>query len=339
MDTDQTSIASSVSIGARSVATPALLPLPKCDVTIRDATLADVPFIDVLQKKHGKQVGFLRTAAIEGKIAKAEIIVAEDAGVPVGYCMASDRYFKHDDVGIIYQLNVVPGRQRGFVGANLLRAQFERSAYGCKLYCCWCAQDLQANYFWEAMGFRAIAFRAGSERKSRIHIFWQKRIRRGDTTTPWWYPSETTGGSMAAARLALPIPPGVHWSEVMPIVLPGMEEDGRSEISDRSPQPAKGAAVTRSSGLKFGVVAEPVIEKPAEEKPKEVRVKKPKAKNDPRLVAAARELRDRWLEQMNGGERLIEQAGKYDVARWIEGNATSTPELIDAPRKRLPLAA
>jgi hypothetical protein len=35
------------------------------------------------------------------------------------------------------------------------------------------------------------------------------------------------------------------------------------------------------------------------------------------LVAAARELRDRWLEQVNAG-RLI-GAGKYDVSRAIAG--------------------
>jgi len=35
---------------------------------------------------------------------------------------------------------------------------------------------------------------------------------------------------------------------------------------------------------------EPVVEKPKREK-------KPKVKNDPKHIAAARELRDRWLEQ------------------------------------------
>jgi hypothetical protein len=40
-----------------------------------------------------------------------------------------------------------------------------------------------------------------------------------------------------------------------------------------------------------------------------------KAKNDPKLVAAARELRDRWLERVNAGEYVFEDAGKYDVSR------------------------
>src|SRR5678816_1138456 len=108
-------------------------PLPQVDVTVREATLADVPFIDRLQKLHNKQLGFLQTSAIEGKIRLGQIVVAvERDGLPVGYCISTDRYQKHDDIGIIYQMNVLPGRQRSFMGATLLKAVFDRAAYGCK---------------------------------------------------------------------------------------------------------------------------------------------------------------------------------------------------------------
>jgi hypothetical protein len=56
--------------------------------------------------------------------------------------------------------------------------------------------------------------------------------------------------------------------------------------------------------------------------------KKPKAKNDPRHVAAARELRDRYLEHIN--TQPILPVGKYDVSRAIAG---------PAPIKQLPNAA
>src|SRR4051794_17763879 len=167
----------------------AIIPIPRCDVSIRPATLADIPFIDALQKKQSKNLGFLQTAALEGKIKAGHVLIAEEvtglpdlrvpsedlglsetpSGVtqssvlspvhsPVGYCIGNDRYFKHDDIGIIYQLNVVPGMQRHLVGATLIKAMFDRAAYGCKLFCCWCAQDLEANYFWESIGFIPLAF-------------------------------------------------------------------------------------------------------------------------------------------------------------------------------------
>src|SRR3954464_10775715 len=91
------------------------------------------------------------------------------------------------------------------------------------MYCLWCAQDLAANRFWESVGFVPLAFRTGSSGKGRTHIFWQKRIREGDTTTPWWFPSETSGGAIGDGRLVLPIPPGTHWSDAKPLILPGQE--------------------------------------------------------------------------------------------------------------------
>jgi hypothetical protein len=232
--------------------------------------------------------------------------------------IGTDRYFKHDDVGIIYQLNVAPGKQRGFVGATLLKAMFDRAAYGCRLFCCWCAQDIEANRFWEAMGFVPLAYRAGSAAKSRVHIFWQKRIRAGDTTTPWWFPSQTTGGSIREDRLVLPIPPGTHWSDAKPLILPGAApKDEPKKLEGPKPKRVKTVQAPTSRRLTFAPVT-PVEPPKAEKKPRE---KKPKAKNDPRLVAAARELKDRWLERLNGGDEPILPAGKYDVTRILPANA------------------
>src|SRR5690242_14524169 len=98
----------------------AIVPTPEADVTVRVATMADLPFIDELQKSHRKQVGFLKRVAIEGKIEANEVLIAEEPspqpspgvpgeGVGVGYIIYTDRYFKRDDVGIVYQLNVAPG--------------------------------------------------------------------------------------------------------------------------------------------------------------------------------------------------------------------------------------
>jgi ribosomal protein S18 acetylase RimI-like enzyme len=345
-----------------------VLPLPatKTNISIRLAKESDIEWIDSLQAKHSKQVGWQSLGTIRGKIAKEEMIVAETVGssqftvgssMPstanselrtensrVGYCMFTDRYLKRDELGVIYQLNVEPGYQRGFIGAALLKAVFERSAYGCKLYCCWCAQDIAANKFWEAMGFTAIAFRTGSATRgvkggARQHIFWQKRIRSGDTTTPFWFPSKTEGGSLGAERLVLPIPPGTHWSDAKPVILPGMEEmmqsgrlmeEGKKAKRERKPAVRKVAPVVQStptpSGLSFGKpkLAEAVAEKAqkAEKKPRE---KKPKAKFDPKLVQAARELRDRYLEQYNTmpalhGEGRALNCGKYEVARLVDSS-------------------
>src|SRR5688572_31790821 len=107
---------------------PSVLPLPRCDVSVRPGTMADVAFLDSLQKLHTKQVGWMPTKQFEGKIKLGHVLIAESNGERVGYLIGNDQYFKRDDVGIIYQLNVMPGKQRALIGASLLKAQFERSA-------------------------------------------------------------------------------------------------------------------------------------------------------------------------------------------------------------------
>src|SRR5688500_16776608 len=130
--------------------------------------MQDLPFFDGLQKQHSKQLGFFPRAQMEGYVENQWVLIAEDAATnqPLGYCSSRDRYLKRDELGVIYQLCVVPCDQRKLVGASLIKTVFERSAYGCRLYCCWCAQDLDANYFWESLGFVPIAFRGGSGKKS-----------------------------------------------------------------------------------------------------------------------------------------------------------------------------
>ena len=157
-----------------------IIPIPRVPIKVREATLADLPFIDSLQKIHNKQVGFLHRETLEGKINLKHVIVAEESGERVGYCIGNDKYFKHENVGVIYQLNVAPGKQRNLVGAHLVGGMFDRAAYGCTLFCLWCAQDIQANFFWESIGFVPLAFRAGSRKRDRVHIFWEKRIRDFD---------------------------------------------------------------------------------------------------------------------------------------------------------------
>ena len=60
----------------------------------------------------------------------------------------------------------------------------------------------------------------------------------------------------------------------------------------------------------------------AKEKPK--KVQREKQKNDPKLIAAARELRDRWVERMNEDPAMLESQGKYKVARALPETRPAT---------------
>jgi hypothetical protein len=322
-----------------SAIVPIAPPLPRCPVTIRPAVAGDYPFIDRLQGMHSKALGFMPKAQLEGKIKLGHVLIAEDeARLPIGYCMSQDRYFKRDDVGIIYQMNVAPGAQRKLVGAMLLKEVFERAAYGCRLFCCWCAQDLDANYFWESLGFIPLAFRTGASGK-RTHIFWQRRIREGDTgggATPYWFPAKTDGGMMREDRLVLPIPPGMHWKDPMPVLIPEAHKalPGRSGAPavGNSPKPQKVPTLMPPTRRRVQFGAVPIAPAP-EPKTKPAKAKREKAggvKADPVLVAKARELRDRWLEKVNdaGGASLRLSQGKYAVGRELAAGPTQDPQLL-----------
>jgi len=75
-----------------------------------------------------------------------------------------------------------------------------------------------------------------------------------------------------------------------------------------------------------GLPANKAAEKANEQNPK-VRYK-----NDPQYVAAARELRDRSIEQINAGLLLPPSAcGKYDVSRALE----AAPSVVKDGQSRL----
>lgn len=376
----------------RVVAGLAVRPSPRCAVSIRAAAGNDLPFIDALQKMHSHMVGFMPRGQIEKYVAGGHVLLAEEsphhegpneheAGTkdgsgsgpsrsslgrnsvcsgssavkaPIGYIMFRDQYMKRDDVGIIYQLNVLPLRQRHLVGAMLVKAAFERAAYGCRLFCCWCAQDIQANWFWESIGFIPLAFRTGSAAKQRIHIFWERRVREGDDSTPYWFPSQTAGGAVGEDRIVLPIPPDTHWRDAKPVLLPDLPAPepeqpltlpGGQPVRPRAEQSKLnareraamiraqsrhlgGAPIGKKAVLRGGRIAyvtrEDYLEDPdspdlwAQPRAKKPTARRPSKRHDPKYLAAARELRDRYLEQVNTGRLLPESSGKYDVGRALE---------------------
>jgi hypothetical protein len=216
----------------------------------------------------------------------------------------------------------------------------------------------QANYFWESVGFAPLAFRTGSREKQRVHIFWQRRTRQDDDSTPFWFPSQTKAGAVREERLVIPIPLGTHWRDAKPILLPGMaitpEPEvpktlpGGAPVRPRPEQPKvttahrvaivrsqskhlKGlppgkAAVVTSGGLRYVERGDYV---PEVEPPKPKRAPKPRVKNDPKQVAAARELRDRYLEHVNADASALVIEAKYDVSRQLQGASTTevTPKV------------
>jgi hypothetical protein len=58
---------------------PSRVPEPRCGaIAIRLGAEADLPFIDALQKKHNKMVGFSPMNQLQASIAKGNVVIAEE---------------------------------------------------------------------------------------------------------------------------------------------------------------------------------------------------------------------------------------------------------------------
>src|SRR5436189_3257340 len=94
----------------RVSSTAIALPEPRGGgIAIRQAVLGDLDFVDGLQKKRTQMVGWMPNTQLENYISRGKVLIAEQGGHCVGYCISNDRYFKRDDCGIVYQLNVSAG--------------------------------------------------------------------------------------------------------------------------------------------------------------------------------------------------------------------------------------
>ena len=143
----------------------------------------------------------------------------------------------------------------------------------------------------------------------------------------------------------LPIPPGKHWSDELPLVLPGIGLLGTKALPEgdaenaakvkrppmkRSKSKAEPAhqTLTVSNGLRFGSSSDAAAAKEKAEKAEKPtprkRATRVRQKNDPKFIAAARELRDRYLEQVNIDRMLPASQGKYDVSRQLEAGLTGS---------------
>ena len=132
---------------------------------------------------------------------------------------------------------------------------------------------------------------------------------------------------MREDRLVLPIPPGMHWRDAMPVLMP-TEDRALLEAKKRKAAGAKPLRRERTRAL--GKLWFESAAKPAE---KAERAKKPRVTFDPQHLAKARELRDRYLEQFNSGVLAdgtkILPAGKYQVSKQIDAKRETAPLMLE----------
>jgi len=149
------------------------------------ATIADLRFIDSLQKKFGRSLGFLPTQALEVNLEAGNVDLCMENGDPAGYLLCRPKLSWQPGLASIVQAAVCMDAQRRHHGLALLLQIEERArAAGQIGMQANCAVGVEANEFWAAAGFKPIAHLTPATKSQREIICWRKALVR---KLPLWF--------------------------------------------------------------------------------------------------------------------------------------------------------
>lgn len=150
------------------------------DEIVRRADLKDIPYIVDLSKKESRCLGFIPKMAYESAITgiktgkrwsnvcNDKLFVCECNGDLVGFVLASfgiPNALKRQ--GKIAQICLQEDARQLSRGRMLLSSVLDHGEeIGVKAFNCGCADDLESNIFWDAMGWKKIGQRKGISHKN-----------------------------------------------------------------------------------------------------------------------------------------------------------------------------
>jgi hypothetical protein len=131
-----------------------------------------VRFAVDLAKKNSEALSFIPTPRIEEYHAAGQLLLATENGEPCGFLI----YGAGWPMLKIYQACVQYDARRRNAGLEMV-GRLERIAQADQRdISLWCADDLEANDFWRAAGFKLVGQREGGRRRGRKHNAWVKAV-------------------------------------------------------------------------------------------------------------------------------------------------------------------
>lgn len=142
------------------------------DIAVRPARMGDLRFMVDLGRKSFDAIGFIPAARYEAVIGgggNSTIHVAEANGDPVGFIYAT-----HKLIGTKIQQCVVREDARRLQYARALVS--EAANPDDTFIAARCAADLEANAFWQALGFAECGRSVGGSRRGRMIVRYMKTV-------------------------------------------------------------------------------------------------------------------------------------------------------------------
>lgn len=158
---------------------------PQLTSEIRQATEADRLFVDSLQKKFSKQLGFIPDAALDWYLSAGRILLTLENEEPAGYVLGREYLRWNFSIRPITQAAVCFDAQRRHIGLALVnRTEADARRVGQVALQACCAEGLDANEFWKAAGFVEICRLKPDNARKRQIIVWRKLLIAWE---PTWF--------------------------------------------------------------------------------------------------------------------------------------------------------
>ncbi len=141
---------------------------------VKKATLEDLKYIEMLSKKESRSLGFIPKARYEASIigkrmneksqpnCNDKIFMCFENDDPVGFVLGSSGRKSTGLVGKVHQICIQDDARLIERGKALLNEwSLDCENRGINDFACGCADDLESNKFWDAMGWEKVGERRG----------------------------------------------------------------------------------------------------------------------------------------------------------------------------------
>lgn len=143
------------------------------DPIIHQVQPDDLLFVTDLAAKWTDEIGWLPRPALEFYAANQGVLTVAENGQDAGFIVFCRAVKETPRVARIYQAAICYDLQRRHLGAALVREALQAATLaGAKGVYLWCADELPANDFWQAMGFHSPAAKIGGKRRGRTLKLW-----------------------------------------------------------------------------------------------------------------------------------------------------------------------
>ena len=128
-----------------------------------------IPYVTALARRHYEQIGFLPEPRLRAYWQAGQLWLDQENDEPCGFLVWGNGY----PVLRVYQVCIQYDAQRRLHASRLVGRLIRKAeSEGYDAISCWVADDIPANDFWRAMGFRQVGTRAGGAKRARVHNRW-----------------------------------------------------------------------------------------------------------------------------------------------------------------------